>query len=922
MYSGAPGFSFTPSNKEPASMRLHRKDVKEVRAQNLQLEVDNQEMEARLHQLKVAMRMEKEERERQGGTIWQSGKKGSLTTHAQDVLKKRSDKKPRKLKVLKDEPIEPVQKTSARSSFSASILANTTSTARVKGTPCGQCEAKKAVLLCEDCGELYCTACFAQFHMKGALRSHNAIPYKEGSSPSSGSQSARKMTPSLSKLGKQKKVDSKEMEDPGRRASPAGASAGDSSEDSVLLQGDYDEAASAASFQQALSEWRAGKSAGKTKQETRSQQGADRRTSVEVSDSGCGTADDRKRTTTPVEIHFQQHSISYMDKLLLRKHRREDVPALPTSDQANGNSHDMKKAWAEDQDDQQIFFLSDEEEEHQRIRQMFHHTGSSKQTTPDYSRQDTDVLITELSEVMSTPGVEETSTFMVDEGDDVSQQTERPMSSSSIQIEEAFVPISAQPNPQPENKDKDASSKKETQSRPKSQSSRERLEQKLQQQKSASSAHAPTRPEGKPSTERQRSGRQRRPISRTKLGQTKGKAQSESMILESYTPRVRMHAIRRAESLPTRQEPILPGGGITTQPSQALRATSRLSTNPLHRYEEGLTDFFLVGVKKAENSATPEIQEPPEHHKKILDATFKGSSDDVDSTVGFSFWRPESSVADHTVIHFMDFGIQDFLKGGDGFSPPKDEAEELVSPPEPGVITLNAPPPRRWSSDEMEGVMEQCPEDDRPPSGDLRRSPSPQPKWKQNGTRGSKEGKRSPRTTLSPSNHVDFDDAEEANEISLYQRAVRRKSCDLVKVDKSIPERSESHDLGNERNVESRLGDNLADFDRLSDDHEQDDRETLDQLEWELASQTGRVTADGQISRMSMVSPDGAELDTDTELGIHQDDGRGTGLSSSYDDVDLGHRLSEEDLMADFEEVEKQLQREEHEDQEDVKALH
>ena len=39
-----------------------------------------------------------------------------------------------------------------------------------------------------------------------------------------------------------------------------------------------------------------------------------------------------------------------------------------------------------------------------------------------------------------------------------------------------------------------------------------------------------------------------------------------------------------------------------------------------------------MGVKKAEYSAPHEIQEPPEHHKKILDATFKGSSDDVDSS--------------------------------------------------------------------------------------------------------------------------------------------------------------------------------------------------------------------------------------------------------------------------------------------------
>ncbi|CAH8292124.1 unnamed protein product [Schistosoma rodhaini] len=41
---------------------------------------------------------------------------------------------------------------------------------------CGQCEDKKAVVLCQECSEYYCAKCFATFHLKGALRRHHSLP--------------------------------------------------------------------------------------------------------------------------------------------------------------------------------------------------------------------------------------------------------------------------------------------------------------------------------------------------------------------------------------------------------------------------------------------------------------------------------------------------------------------------------------------------------------------------------------------------------------------------------------------------------------------------------------------------------------------------------------------------------------------------
>lgn len=67
--------------------------------------------------------------------------------------------------------------------------------------------------------------------------------------------------------------------------------------------------------------------------------------------------------------------------------------------------------------------------------------------------------------------------------------------------------------------------------------------------------------------------------------------------------------------------------------------------------------------------------------------------------------------------------------------------------------------------------------------------------------------------------------------------------------------------------------------------------------------------ADGRNSSLSLQDVEPYIKNTmfasslDEELGIVLDDGHGSGLSTPYDDIAM-ERLSEEDLQADFEEIE------------------
>ncbi|KAF7256518.1 hypothetical protein EG68_06056 [Paragonimus skrjabini miyazakii] len=119
------------------------------------------------------------------GTIW-TGSLTNSTTEAVPKLKITADLSKFKLRTLKREPDS--GKSAEEGIYSEVIkrLLNDPKCVTRNGVlaqteaqflqTCGQCESKKAAVSCQECNEDYCAKCFAQFHMKGALRRHHSLP--------------------------------------------------------------------------------------------------------------------------------------------------------------------------------------------------------------------------------------------------------------------------------------------------------------------------------------------------------------------------------------------------------------------------------------------------------------------------------------------------------------------------------------------------------------------------------------------------------------------------------------------------------------------------------------------------------------------------------------------------------------------------
>ncbi|XP_060689905.1 zinc finger B-box domain-containing protein 1 [Hemiscyllium ocellatum] len=180
-------FVVIPGNKSGTSVKLKARNLRELRLETLQLELDSDVMEQRLQQLRQTMRKEKEERERSGPYHWKSGQMGSLVNHAQVVLRNKENFNQKitsgktKIRILKDHPEEPRK----RAIIDAAV--SETENLKVKGKLCGQCEIRSPVLVCVECGEDYCSSCFAKFHQKGALKLHRFSPFQAEEHASSNS---------------------------------------------------------------------------------------------------------------------------------------------------------------------------------------------------------------------------------------------------------------------------------------------------------------------------------------------------------------------------------------------------------------------------------------------------------------------------------------------------------------------------------------------------------------------------------------------------------------------------------------------------------------------------------------------------------------------------------------------------------------
>lgn len=208
---------------------------------------------------------------------------------------------------------------------------------KFKGKTCGQCESKNALLMCLECGEEYCTACFTGFHQKGALKLHRTMPIQEKSQDgkldiSHAVKKELNVDEANGKFVKDKKIVGSTnstgiypinetqgasgesfISEPKREHLP------ESSES--LLHGTFNEEESAKYFNEALLEWR---------KEARNKSQHVNVLQVEADDIGSSEVQTvLTAIANPLRIEFKENSLSYMEKLMLKKHRRTPVPQVP-----------------------------------------------------------------------------------------------------------------------------------------------------------------------------------------------------------------------------------------------------------------------------------------------------------------------------------------------------------------------------------------------------------------------------------------------------------------------------------------------------------------------------------------------------------------------------------------------------------------
>nr|XP_019591466.1 PREDICTED: zinc finger B-box domain-containing protein 1 isoform X1 [Rhinolophus sinicus]XP_019591475.1 PREDICTED: zinc finger B-box domain-containing protein 1 isoform X1 [Rhinolophus sinicus] len=323
-------FVVLPWGKPGHSVKLKYKNAQELRMEKVQLEMENQEMEKKLQEFHSTRSREKEERV-SSGYHWKSGKVGKLGNQSHimsqnkgNVIKLSAGKV--KLKLLKEQFQEavrqPLNYKMANSSGSEKP--------KIKGKVCGQCENKAALLVCLECGEDYCSGCFAKIHQKGALKLHRTTLLQAKSQIFSNvldvaHRFIKEVNPDdpRGEIRSTKEI-SKSQHKPKSLLLQGSSSEAEVSttkkaectnpRDRLLCEGSFNEEASAQSFQEVLNQWRTGHHDDNEKQKLH----AAKPDSLEE----CEVQTNLKIWREPLTIEFKEDSISYMEKLWLKKHRR------------------------------------------------------------------------------------------------------------------------------------------------------------------------------------------------------------------------------------------------------------------------------------------------------------------------------------------------------------------------------------------------------------------------------------------------------------------------------------------------------------------------------------------------------------------------------------------------------------------------
>uniref|UniRef100_A0A671LPK3 Uncharacterized protein n=1 Tax=Sinocyclocheilus anshuiensis TaxID=1608454 RepID=A0A671LPK3_9TELE len=264
--------NFVVLPSKPKSMKLNVRNLQELRMETVQLDQHAKEMESRLEELRQRMNQEKEERE-----------------------------------VLKDEPVPAEQKQVIAEP--AAKVHGTNRKLNLRGKVCGQCEVQLAGLVkCafirlhqyiklqtpvstrDVLGRLQQQVSSEENqHTQGA--SHKSADESEATEKRSAPRSLQPMSDNQMHHTQVLFVnDGVDVED--EEAAEE--------EDSSLQRGGFDEEESARSFQEALKEWRERGQRPVSVMETQTEKGSQQL----------------------IHVEFKEDTLSYMEKLLLKKHRR------------------------------------------------------------------------------------------------------------------------------------------------------------------------------------------------------------------------------------------------------------------------------------------------------------------------------------------------------------------------------------------------------------------------------------------------------------------------------------------------------------------------------------------------------------------------------------------------------------------------
>ncbi|XP_071668834.1 zinc finger B-box domain-containing protein 1 isoform X3 [Patagioenas fasciata] len=306
-------FVILPGSKTGTSVRLKAKTVRELQLEKEQLETENKEMEKKLRQLQSNMSREKEERKKSSAYHWKSGRAGPMTIQARVFSQSKENNNKIssgkvKLQILKEQIQEPMKELFRCEMANAGAHGKP----KVKETACGLHEIKSTLLQAEadTCvGKLEAADDFIEevnlnepkvnHEQKKVNSKHQVTSDKFSSLPVSGGGAEEQ--PSESTCA------GLENEDKG-----------------LLLSGTFIAEESAKSFQDALIQWRKGNC--DHREELRTGQ------VLSVESVGiCAVQTNLPVKKEPLQIEFKEDSLSYMEKLLLKKYRRTPVDQISGS---------------------------------------------------------------------------------------------------------------------------------------------------------------------------------------------------------------------------------------------------------------------------------------------------------------------------------------------------------------------------------------------------------------------------------------------------------------------------------------------------------------------------------------------------------------------------------------------------------------